>query len=295
MLPKADCIIWLTVTLALAIATVTLNFIAISIFTKHRNFRNRNAYLLINLAVADMLVGGFCTVNEFYYYGWFCNIWRSDWPRYVSFMRLAVFYIFLVSSLTNITVISLERLHATLWPFKHRVLKLWIYKIVITFVWILAGFISFVNVALINFGKWSDYVYFWNSYNAFCLLVIWFSYALIFFKVHLGFQVLHHGAAARERRLTVTLFIVTILSLALWLPYIVNIFVNYSTDYATLLPGLMYFHLESSFILFFHTNSLVNPILYLIRIPGFRRAAIALFKSRCRQQRQIQVFPLREV
>ena len=91
MLPKADCIIWLTVTLALAIATVTLNFIAISIFTKHRNFRNRNAYLLINLAVADILVGGFCTVNEFYYYGWFCNIWRSDWPRYVSFMRLAVF------------------------------------------------------------------------------------------------------------------------------------------------------------------------------------------------------------
>ncbi|XP_066019045.1 uncharacterized protein, partial [Pocillopora verrucosa] len=58
--------------------------------------------------------------------------------------------------------------------------------------------------------------------NAYLLINLAVADILVggFCTVHLGSQVLHHGAAARERRLTVTLFIVTILSLALWLPYI---------------------------------------------------------------------------
>ncbi|CAH3029347.1 unnamed protein product [Porites evermanni] len=52
---------------------------------------------------------------------------------------------------------------------------------------------------------------------------------------------------------------------------------------------LTYVRLRSSFTLLRHTNSLVNPIIYIIRIPEFRKALLILFK---RRQRQNVAIPL---
>ena len=96
-----------------------------------------------------------------------------------------------------------------------------------------------------------------------------------------------HGAANRQRKLTVTLFIMTIVSLLLWLPYVVYTFVLRS-GLVRFFP-LIYFRLRLSFSLLYHTNSLVNPIIYTIRKPEFRRALLILFK---RRQRQTAIIPL---
>ena len=40
----------------------------------------------------------------------------------------------------------------------------------------------------------------------------------------------HHGAARRQRKLTVTLFIMTVVSLLMWLPYVVTTFVKFTTN-----------------------------------------------------------------
>ena len=74
MFPKAERITWITVFFAASFATVTLNAITIVIFIKHRNLRNRSAYLVINLAVADMLVGGVSTFDLSYFYGQICSL-----------------------------------------------------------------------------------------------------------------------------------------------------------------------------------------------------------------------------
>ena len=290
MFPKAECITWITVLFAASFATVTLNAITIFIFIKHRNLRNRSAYLIINLAVADMLVGGVSTFDLSYTYGQNCRIWKFNSYRFSYFSSAAVF-LFLVCSLTNITVISLERLHATYCPFRHRVLKRWIYKALIAITWIIAGAISLAYMTLIELRASSKYLYLWNLFNAFCLTIICISYASIYVKVRHGAQGLHHNAATRERKLTATLFIVTFLSLSLWLPFFVTWVVMEASDNFLMPP----FRLVYFFIFLFHANSLINPILYLIKISGYRRAFIALFGIRCQQQRRGHVFPINDI
>ena len=292
MFPKAECITWITVLFAASFTTVTLNAITIFIFIKHRNLRNRSAYLIINLAVADMLVGGFSTFDLSYFYGQICRIWKFNSYSFSDFRSAAVF-LFLVCSLTNITVISLERLHATYWPFRHRVVKRWIYKALIAITWIIAGAISLAYMTLRVLREMSKYLYLWNLFNAFCLTIICISYASIYVKVRHGAHGLYHdhNAATRERKLTATLFIVTFLSLSLWLPYFVTWVVMEASDNFLMPP----FRLFYFFIFLFHANSLINPLLYLIKISGYRRAFIALFRIRCQQQRRGHVFPINDI
>ena len=286
MFPRPECLTWLTIYFTVSFATAAFNAITIVVFIKHRNLRNRSAYLIINLAVADMLVGGFSTIDLSYHYGSICNIWTSDSGR-SFYLRIAIAYLFLVCSLANVTAISLERVHATFWPFKHRVMKKRVYNVIIAATWITAGSMSLAYITLTEFKAWSIYFYLWNSFNTICLSVICISYASLFVKVRYSSQGLHLSASTRERKLTVILFIVTFLSLVLWLPYIVNRLLMEASNYSIMLP----FSLQLFFAFSFHINSFINPILYLIKIPGFRRAFIGLFKIRCPQKRQVQVFP----
>ena len=285
MFPKPECLTWLTIYFTLSFTTAAFNAITIVVFIKHRNLRNCSAYLIINLAVADMLVGGFSTIDLSYSYRQICNI-KSDSGR-IIYLRIAIAFLFLVCSLANVTAISLEHVHATFWPFKHRVIKKRVYNVIIAATWITAGSMSLAYITLTEFKAWSIYFYLWNSFNTICLSVICISYASIFVKVRYISQGLHHNASTRERKLTATLFIVTFLSLVLWLPYIVNGLLVDASNYSIVLP----FRLRLFFAFSFHINSFINPILYLIKIPGFRRAFIALFKIRCPQKRQVQVFP----
>ena len=285
MFPKPECLTWLTIYFTLSFTTAAFNAITIVVFIKHRNLRNRSAYLIINLAVADMLVGGFSTIDLSYSYEQICNI-KSDSGR-IIYLRIAIALLFLVCSLANVTAISLERVHATFWPFKHRVIKKQVYNVIIAVTWITAGSMSLAYITLTEFKAWSIYFYLWNSFNTICLSVICISYASIFVKVRYSSQGLHHNASTRERKLTATLFIVTFLSLVLWLPYIVNRLLMEASNFSVIPP----LHLELFFAFSFHTNSFINPILYLIKIPRFRRAFIGLFKISCPQRRQVQVLP----
>ena len=285
MFPKPECLTWLTIYFTLSFTTAAFNAITIVVFIKHRNLRNCSAYLIINLAVADMLVGGFSTIDLSYSYGQICNI-KSDSGR-IIYLRIAIAFLFLVCSLANVTAISLEHVHATFWPFKHRVIKKRVYNVIIAATWITAGSMSLAYITLIEFKAWSIYLYLRNSFNTICLSVICISYASIFVKVRYSSQGLHHNASTRERKLTATLFIVTFLSLVLWLPYVVNRLLVEASNFSVIPP----LHLQLFFAFSFHTNSFINPILYLIKIPGFRREFIGLFKIRCPQKRQVQVLP----
>ena len=195
-----------------------------------------------------------------------------------------VFYWFLLTSLTNITVISLDRMYATFRPFWHRVIKNWVYGVTISVVWVLAAMISTVISMLQLFGKeWTHHQYFWQSYCLLCLFVICACYASVIVKICCGARPQHHGAARRQRKLTVTLLIMTIVSLLLWLPYAVATFVYYTTDSIRSLSQTKRIRLNSSLLLLFYTNSFVNPVVYTIRMPKFRKALLLLCTCRQRQ------------
>ena len=199
---------------------------------------------------------------------------------------------FSFTSVAGIAIISLDRMHATFRPFRHRNIKKWAYGVRIAGVWILTAMIVIPFPLISLYGnlhqQWQllFLLYLLFSYCSLCLVVICVSYTSIALKFWCGSRPPSHGAANRQRKLTVTLFIMTIVSLLLWLPYVVYNFVPFSV-LDTRFSFLTYLRLRLSFILLYHTNSLVNPIIYTIRMPEFRRALLILFKRRQRENAAI--------
>ncbi|CAH3184487.1 unnamed protein product, partial [Porites lobata] len=116
-------------------------------------------------------------------------------------------------------------MHATIRPFRHRLVKKWVYGVTIAAVWVLAAMVSTASIILEQYGKeWSYHIYLLQSYCFLCLFVICVSYSCIVAKFLCGAHPQHHGAANRQRKLTVTLFIMTIVSLLMWLPHAVFLF-----------------------------------------------------------------------
>ena len=277
-----------------SVTIIALNSLTVIAFCRDRNLRKRSTYLVISLAVADMLSGGSSALNFFDDVGETWNLWRHN--RAYWYIPQVFILWFPVCSLTNMTVISLERLNATFWPFRHRTIKKSVYWVLIVAIWLTALLFSCALIMIQYYTrKWYYYFYAWSSFIFFCLLVICVSYVFIFVKLRFGNQPRHHGAANRERKLTVTLFTVTSLSLLMWLPYVITTFLFFATNILMSLSDIAFFHLENVSIILLYANSFLNPILYTMRMPGFRRALKMLCRQRPQPQRQVEIIPLREI
>ena len=284
-LSSSECITWFAVTLTVCVAIVTVNLLSIILFIKNRSLRTRAMYLVINLTVADMFVGGFShfLLYRSLSYNYKCDIVKMN----LSLERIVItdflFVWFPLTSLTTIAVISLDRMHATIRPFRHRLIKKWVYGVTIAGVWVLAAMVTAASLILGLYGKklWC-YLYLWQSYCCLCLFVICVSYSSIVVKFLCGAHPQHHGAANRQRKLTVTLFIMTIVSLLMWLPHAVFTFL-YQTGIIKFLSIQEVVRLDFSLKILYFMNSFVNPIVYTIRMPEFREALLLLFKLQRRQ------------
>ena len=287
----SECIPWMTVGLAESIAIVTLNLCTIIVFIRNRNLRKRSTYLVINLAVMDMFVGGVnVQYNLFYVPGIRCNLWKWHVDEAVIFISVLL-WLFLSGSLINVTIIGLERAHATFFPFRHRVLRQSVYRLAIAVVWVTSGLIT---VALTLLGHFNHWAYLFISFFSICLLIICVSYTCIVIKFRCGVQPQHHGAASRERKLTMTLLIVTAVSLLFYLPSTVYWLAIAISKFESWLSLSRRWHLNLASLVLLYANSLVNPILYAIRMPEYRSALLALFRKP-EEHRQDAVFPLREI
>ena len=270
-----------------SVTIIALNSLTVIAFCRDRNLRKRSTYLVISLAVADMLSGGISANDLFYYVGETCNFWGPN--RAYWYIPQVFILWFPVCSLTNMTVISLERLNATFWPFRHRTIKKSVYWVLIIAIWLTTLLFCALIMNYYYTHKLDYYYYAWGSFISICLLVICVSYVFIFVKLRFGNQPRHHGAANRERKLTVTLFTVTSLSLLLWLPFVINAFFFFSTNILRSLSEIALFRLNCVSTALLYANSFLNPILYVMRMPGFRRALKMLCRQRPQPHRQVEI------
>ena len=286
---SSQCIIWVTVFAVEFVAIVTVNLLAILLFIKTRSLHTRSMYLVISLTVADMLVGGLsgsvllfkilaeksCDFAEFY------PVYRE-----APIVFFILFYFFPLISLTNITVISLERMHATFRPLRHRLVKRWVYVVAIAVVWVFPGIAPVLEKERKILKRYVNFL--WEVHSILCLFVIFASYASIFFKFRFGAHPQRHFTAnLRQKKLTVTLFITTLVSLLMWLPYNIFKFLSITSNGISHSTTRL-LNADLFFVLLFFANSLVNPILYTVRMPEFKKALFSLFR---RQQRQNVAIP----
>ena len=287
----SECVILFTVFITEFVAIVTVNLLSIILFIKNKSLRTRSMYLVMSLTVADLLVGSLSgSVNLFYGQNRHCP--------FVKFYSLSLeviiainflIYLFPLVSVTNIAVISLERFHATFRPFRHRLIKRWVYVVAIAVIWVFSIIISVI--IWIDRFLMTHHLYLLESHCCLCLMATFVSYTSILFKFRFGAHPQRHCAAAlRQRKLTVTLFITTLLSLLLWLPFTIFLFVGWSdADIFNYLSTREFFRLVCLLNFLHYANSLVNPILYTVRMPDFKKALLSLFR---RHQRENVAIPL---
>ena len=276
MVPSASkCITWNVVFAAEIVAIVTVNLLSIILFIKTRSLRTRSMYLVISLTVADMLVGGLSGAFKQVLILQECHLVQFSFQREVV---ITLLFFFPLVSLTNIAMISLERVHATFRPIEHRIIRKWVYLVAIAVVWVLPVITSVTSMVVLLMTGY--YLFFYGFHCCLCLFVICVSYIAILVKFRCGAHPRRYFAtSSKQRKLTVTLFITTLVSLLLWLPYHILVIVNLKTSgLPSSFPRLEAVRLGYSLFVLFYANSLVNPVLYTIRIPEFKRAFFSLFK-----------------
>ena len=257
------------------LAIVILNLVTVVVFVKKkRQLQRQGTYLIIHLAIVDLLVGlvsGPLQIERMI--GFFCPLWNyrreTTWSRRLSF---AFLHLFSFTSLINLIAVSLERLHATFCPFRHRFVRKWVHRTIIIVIWL----ISIVREAAQIFLRGIvDRVvintYLYCLFYAVSLFVICVSYILIVIKVRCSRHPQFHSRSKRERKLTGTALIVSLVSLLCFLPAMI-----YAACLRVSFTCFRNFHINIAVIVLFLANSLVNPIIYALRMPGFREGLLQL-------------------
>ena len=249
-----------------AVVVATGNLFIITVFAKTHELRRRHQhFFLTNLAVADFLVGAFAEPLFVYILGGYYNLWSFENKLILGYASIFLDMFSGISSIAFLTAIALERLHATLRPARYRAeTKKWFYVLVTVALWVVSAAIPIVRLL---FGNDYDSIYIWMPFVCILLLLIGIAYFVIWVKVlFFSSRRLQHS---RERRLNVTLTILTLTSLSAWLPFIilntVNMFqlVSLVAVYATKVLH--------------YGNSLVNPFLFAFKMPKFKKAAKKIF------------------
>ena len=231
-----------------------------------------------------------------------CNLWTINLFRRFEILIVigSLTYFFPAASVTNLAAISLERMHATFRPFKHRLIKNKIFGAAVAGVWFTAALSTAIVFSPFFLGRPDITMYHMQvsyfSLQFCCLFIIVVSYTSIATKVNCRTHPQHHGAIRRERKLTKTLFIVTIVSLILVMPFIIfRFFISVTSgEMFETISHETWLHLRSSLSCLFYANSVINPLLYALRMPEFKRALFLLLRCRSRSE-PVEVFPLNDI
>ena len=258
--------IWFTVFVIEWIVIFIINAFTILIFGRNRHLCKRTTYLIINLTVADLLAGAVSEPLEIFQEEKHRES-GFNWQKFISSMFICIFTI---SSLCNISLIALERLHATLHPFRHCLIGKWAYLKAIICSWLLALLLATADAFLFLFER-TAYHYAWASHIVLTLLILTVSYVLIVVKVQGHPPPQPFGAVCSDRKLSVTLFIVTVVSIMTILPWAIYAAIE-SLEVWNKVSETTQLHITNTAYALYYTCSLVNPLVYAIRMQEFREA-----------------------
>lgn len=252
--------------LVLGVIIALGNLACIITFIKTQSLRKRSQCLLISLSVADFLVSGVVFMSSKYF------LTASYWDKRDAFtMSLDNYDLFTgTSSILNLAFISVERFMAIVFPLHHRLLRCRTYLILASLPWVIAAIqtlIDSINRFVFTSG-FQLYRYINVAIPGLALLVIIFSYAAIGITIRRSKSIPdNQNRALRDKKLTVTLLIVTLASLVTWLP------LQCTTAFIFFCHSCFSVRVNVVFILKFlqYCNSGINVFIYFLRIPEFRK------------------------
>ena len=279
-------ITWSVLLGVIGIVALVTNVLTIAAFTQKR-LRRPPHYLLISLACADFMVASvaipiYICINL----GVIKLTLRS---------RAAIWFFDFLSGMASIFTlasISLERLFAMGWPLRHRVTSPLTYAVFVAVPWVLA--LTVASLPLFDMFRLLPHLFMFQVILASCsfpIVVTIIAYITLWFKAKTSDASGNERRREKDRRLAITLVIASIIFPFTWLPYtivlsIINLCMKCAFSNAKLFNDL------SMICMFMHlANSLMNPLVYILRIPEFRGAIRELI-CRNRPFRRVGVTPL---
>ncbi|XP_078375785.1 sphingosine 1-phosphate receptor 1-like [Oculina patagonica] len=264
-------IVFIVILVIEAAVIILGNMFTIFIFWTQRSHLKRTYFLLINLAVADLLVG----ITEPVVLGTE-KIPRMKAVRLENVRRIqnpsSAFQILGSStSVIFLALISLERAHAVLRPLRHRVTKMQIYICAVVIAWTTGLCIAGTNLVAMchtevdrRYGSVAI-----HSFLFMCVLFICASYLTVRTRFHRTapeIDIHNQRSAEQNLRLSRTFFIVAAVSLVFWMPaiivYTILVFCRKGCFSPTVVAFVNFLHLG---------NSMVNPFVYCFRMPIFNK------------------------
>ena len=241
------------------VVIIISNSLSIAVLLKRR-LRKRSLYLLIDLAIADLLVGLFAVPIYM-----IAAISVGKLVPRVAFDAVDMFTG--LSSIFTLTFISLERLFAICRPLRHRQLSSHSYAIPIATPWILSLAVTSVRVlqhySIVTHHQFLTVIVVSLSTP---LLITCTSYCVIWRK---SSSRMRNGVRARrEARLSKTLFLITGTFVLTWLPFQVAVVV------VNMCVPCRKVHIVVVFVLKLlqFSNSFINFLIYCLRMPDYRKA-----------------------
>ncbi|XP_022789222.1 muscarinic acetylcholine receptor M2-like [Stylophora pistillata] len=248
-------------------------------FTNKKLLRMRANYFLINLAIADIMVGTFAI--PMYVYHFIAALYKGDgvWKHFSYKIYVSVDVFVGCASIFTLTFIALERAFSVCLPQIHRHAREKTYYGLLGSIWLLS-ILVFCLRFLFETGVLQLEVFFYVLLIAFsiALLIICVSYVVIWFKMKFRFANRDGNKRKREqdKRLAIILFAVTVVFVLTWMPFqIINIVAFFCE------PCRMNMSNNSvNFAKFLHYgNSCVNPIIYSFLVPEFKKTVFRIFRK----------------
>ena len=254
---------WATCFSVMAFLIIVGNSLTIATLLR-KKFRKRPQFLLTSLAFADLLAGCVTILYVIIKY-------RSSHLFTLSFAFSLLDMFAGLSSVFHLAVISLERLHATFRPFRHRQLSVKAYWVAMATPWILS---LCVWIFTFVFYKMSPRYYYSVNYIIITfslttsLLTTSFCYILIFVKRRRSqVRIFRQN---QEARFSKTILIVTAASFITWMPFQCVVVFFFSSGRFIPSSGLLFIKLLR------FSNSFVNFVIYFFRFPSYRKALFTL-------------------
>ena len=254
------------------------NLLTLVLFAATKPLRKKSLFLVMNMAFADLMLGAFTLPFYIYLVGDYYQLWTAKFDS--EHMAYKIFYasfdnIFLLGSYISAASISCERFYAVFWPFKHRSSSTRTYRITIFSIWTFAVLLSTLITLLYVSSSFESSLYVFvpvvlglTVIICVCNIAIWRNFQ----RERVAAQ--HRNGASRNRRLTKTLLLMSTLALVCWLPVIIlNILIHITK---TSIPWKFYFMVN----ILNYSNSFVNPIVYVFRIPEFQQALRSCYTKR---------------
>ncbi|XP_057294581.1 D(2) dopamine receptor A-like [Hydractinia symbiolongicarpus] len=242
------------------------NILTCLVFCIQRNLRTAMNYFIIFLAFSDIFVA-LVPMPIYLYF-----IIKKTWPPMIQSDTFALLdVITCVSSIGNLTAISIDRYYAVVYPLKHRAYMTKRKSLfIIAFVWICSVTIALTN----NLLGWVKYTYFAMLLGVlFPFIFMIFAYVSIFYTVKKSRKV-SKRSVAREWKVARTILIAITVFFLCWIPFlVVNLYIVMTMNPVSrvLVYGVKWLH---------YFNSCCNPIIYGLFHDQFA-TAIKVFLRKC--------------